>query len=220
MAAIPHIEHSTAPQRPSGKFSQQSSAPTTRDESASDADASVQIPAQSYNPSNMDVGDEPTAPESGSNNSNALEPFNQDLIKAEDNADTIKTHLCGYYFHSRWMSSCFFFVWLQLLSVTTVSFLFLSVTRPSPILVQLVFVILFLQPIELFSVITFGLYMTDRQNSKIYVFSIVILYLLLLALTTSVCFMLFLRVPFEPKPLALAPLTLLVGLSFCLNWVK
>lgn len=168
----------------------------------------------------MDVGNELTAPEGGSNNSNGLEPFNQDSIKAEDNDGTIKTHLYGYYFHSRWMSFCFFFVWLQLLSVTSISVLFMSVTRPSPILVQFLYVILFLQPIELFSVITFGLYITDRQHSKISSFSIVILHSLLLGLTTGVFFMLVWRVPFEPKPLALAPLTLLVGLSFYLNLAK
>lgn len=107
------------------------------------------------------------------------------------------------------------------MSVTGCSLFFLvpQYRKPSEFLVSLVFILFFLQPIEFFSVITLGLYSTDRQRSKGFLRSPALVHLLLVGLTTGEFLIVFFEM-FSAKPLALSPLMLLVGLSFYLNWAK
>lgn len=155
-----------------------------------------------------------------------FDPFNQDLVTVGDDAETIKSHLCDYYLRSRWMSFCFVFVWLQIISLTVVGFLFLLVYgRPSSMLVSGAFIIFLPQPIALFSVITVGLYITDHPSWKLFWLFPAILHTVLLALISGGYFIIGLMssegiIPIELRPLALTPLTLLVGLSFYLNVLK
>jgi hypothetical protein len=223
------IQLTNISQVPYRNRSHQPSASTIQAELVSDTNAFIPGDDQSRNQSNAEVGHQSMAGQNESlyeqmNSSEGFEPFNQDLTSSEDDAGTIKTRLCNYYLHSRWMSFCFGFVWLHILAVTSLTlFCLLYFNQLSQRLASAAFVVFVFQPIALFSATTLGLYITDYRRTKVVLWCSAILHCCLWGLTVFGILMIVFDgrvLDFEPRSLATAPLIVLVGLSFYLNLVN